>query len=464
MIFTREDGLCLIKVVLILVLIPLCNLYGQFAGGNGTENDPWQIARPGDLDLIRNYLGAEHDNKYYIQTHDIDLDVAPWNQEEGWVPIAPGGDNKFYGHYDGNGFEIRNLTIDRAASAQSLFGVTNGATLENIRLTNINILAPGWGNIAGLVGLAEAGTVISNCSVTGSVTGATTGNNGWQVGGLVGNLVNSSVTDSYADVRVIGRTRCGGLVGWVNASRVSNSFSKGPVNNADGVAGGLVGLLMRWGDGQGEGSITNSYATGAVTVGGNQGGGLIGTIGAGTVSYCYATGEVTGTGGGLVGQSNTQNTVTDSYWDRETTGKNESFGGGEGRLTRQMIYPYDINEAFVRWDFEEIWRYDSTFVIDENPGVNNGYPYLYYQYEPPAEIAVPVVWIEIIEVEGQNTVRIWWEAVEGAVSYKVFQSDDPYLDADEWGEPIAHIEETEYRRVAGEGKYFFVKASIEEAD
>lgn len=44
-----------------------------FAGGSGTEGDPWHVATATQLDSVRNYLSA-----HFIQTADIDLDVAPY--------------------------------------------------------------------------------------------------------------------------------------------------------------------------------------------------------------------------------------------------------------------------------------------------------------------------------------------------------------------------------------------------
>jgi len=58
-----------------------------FSGGSGTAGDPYIITTASQLDAMRNYS----DDVYYFKLGaDIDLDVAPYNTGEGWVPIGDG--------------------------------------------------------------------------------------------------------------------------------------------------------------------------------------------------------------------------------------------------------------------------------------------------------------------------------------------------------------------------------------
>ncbi len=83
----------------------------QFAGGDGSEGDPYQIATAPQLDEIRNHLEA---NNHFKLIADIDLteylseDGAGYNDGEGWVPVGEHYDS-FNGKLDGNGFKIMNL-------------------------------------------------------------------------------------------------------------------------------------------------------------------------------------------------------------------------------------------------------------------------------------------------------------------------------------------------------------------
>jgi len=69
--------------------------------------------------------------------------------------------------------------------------------------------------------------------------------------------------------------------------------------------------------------------------------------------------------GGLCGYN--EYTITDCYWDIETSGQATS-NGGTGLTTDEMTYEYD-ESAYIGWDFDDTWHNDT---ID----VNNGYPIL----------------------------------------------------------------------------------------
>lgn len=117
------------------------------------------------------------------------------------------------------------------------------------------------------------------------------------VGALVG-INQGTVSNSFATAAVTGSgNRVGGLVGDVRQQgTISDSYATGAVSGA-AVIGGLVGGL------NGSGYISNSFATGTVT-GTEYLGGLVGVLEGGGLSNSYATGAVTGSAenvGGLAG-------------------------------------------------------------------------------------------------------------------------------------------------------------------
>ena len=75
-----------------------------------------------------------------------------------------------------------------------------------------------------------------------------------------------------------------------------------------------------------------------------------------TITSSYATGSVTGGNyiGGLVGTAYTSTSITNSYWDKETTECNNSSGGGLGKLTNEM----KMKDTYKGWDFDAIWQID----------------------------------------------------------------------------------------------------------
>jgi hypothetical protein len=329
------------RVCIFLIMLALiagmvgCNGGGTtFYGGSGTDGDPYQIADWYQLHNVRNYLDS-----HFILVNNLDSTTAGYeelssptaNGGKGWEPI--GGIeiivpdplefelvDPFTGSFDGQGYEIRDLFIDRPdEDAVALFGSVSGGAIENATLLDANIT--GNGGVGILVG-ANLGSVSSCCS-SGSVGGY------YGVGGLIGaNFGN--VSDSRSRATVIGvHDASGGLVGF-NAGNLSQCYAIGNVSCNDHV-GGLVGMN---GEDTYYGTVTDSYASGDVN-GVSYVGGLVGDNYDGTVSDSYASGRVTGENdvGGLVGRN--FGTVSDSFWDTETSGEATS-AGGTGKTTVQM--------------------------------------------------------------------------------------------------------------------------------
>jgi hypothetical protein len=187
------------------------------AGMTGcTSTPPSEVRTWNDLNAVRDNLRDR-----YILMNDLDSTTAGYtelasstaNQGKGWQPIGT-EDDLFTGTFDGQGYEIRDLFINRPGeSFIGLFGVVGeGGVVQNIGVVNADVT--GYGAVGALMGDNE-GTV-SNSYSTGSVTGT-----GW-VGGLIGaNL--GTVSDSYSTGSVTGDERVGGLVG-DNPGTVSASF------------------------------------------------------------------------------------------------------------------------------------------------------------------------------------------------------------------------------------------------
>ena len=329
-----------------------------FAGGNGTAGNPYQIADWRNLDNIRNYLDA-----HFIVISDLDSHTTGYtelasptaNEGKGWQPVGNPTD-PFEGSFDGQGYDIYDLFIDRPdESCVGLFGVLDivGA-VENVGVVNGNVT--GDDNVAGLVGRND-GTVSNSCC-TGDVTG------NLNVGSLAGYNFFGTVTDSYSSGSVTGQSNVGGLVGW-NRGPMSSSYSSGSVTGQSNV-GGLTG--------KNSSTTSNSYATSSVT-GDDNVGGLAGrNDNTGTVSNSYSTGSVTGNThvGGLVGRN--LGTVSNSFWDTETSGQ-ASSSGGTGKTTEEM---QDIDTfTAAGWDIVLIGDYvDETWYIDDG----NDYPRLGWQF------------------------------------------------------------------------------------
>jgi len=297
-----------------------------FAGGNGTENDPYQISTVKQLLDLEKCLGSDYQNNHYILNNDIDLTEylsgAGNDEGKGWKPIAFSGKL-----FDGNGHKMSGLWINRASDSVGLFKSFREIKNLGVEIDDSKGGIKGRGYAGGLAG--SVGT-ISNSYTTGSVTG-------WSyAGGLAGGSVGT-ISNSYTTGSVTGSGHVGGLAG--SANTISDSHATGDVTGGGDYIGGLAGSAA---------TISNSYATGSVTgtgywsgnivgglaVYGNNVGGLAGS--AYTISNSYATGSVTGYGnvGGLVGYLKDGDIgVRNSYAEGNVTGgmdlvsENGSSGG-----------------------------------------------------------------------------------------------------------------------------------------
>ena len=150
----------------------------------------------------------------------------------------------FSGSFDGQGYEIRDLFINRPNEAfVGLFGaIGDRGVIENIGVVNATVTS-GYA-VGSLVGWNH-GTVSDSCAA-----GMVTGDDQWAggltewndsvVGGLVG-FSGGTVSKSYATGGVTGEYDVGGLVG-MSVGTVSNSYASGSVIG-DHCVGGLVGYI-----------------------------------------------------------------------------------------------------------------------------------------------------------------------------------------------------------------------------
>jgi filamentous hemagglutinin family protein len=236
-----------------------------------------------------------------------------------YVTGLVGTSGAFTGTFAGLGNTISNLRINApGVDNVGLFGsLGGGARVRDIGLVGSNIT--GNNNVGALAG-ASSGS-ITNAHAAGSVRGV------WNTGGLVGILGSGGVVRrSYATGSVSGRFNVGGLVGENNGS-LSNSYAESTAAG-ETVVGGWVGNNQF-------GSINDSYATGAASSSTTYAGGAVGYNSA-NISNVYASGRVTGGygTGGLVGKTDI-GTVSNSFWNTETSGWGSS-AGGTGLTSSQM--------------------------------------------------------------------------------------------------------------------------------
>ena len=370
----------------------------DFLTGAGMVDDPYLIYTAEELNTIG--LFPNDWDKHFRLMADIDL-AGFAGTDFNFIGI--GTDNAFTGVFDGNGKTISNFrytSVDELIVG--LFGYVNSpAVIKNLGVIDPNVSAgaESWG-VGSLVGWLEYGTIIDCYVEGGSVSGD------GDVGGLVG-FSQDTITDCHAICNISSNSGGGGLVGSTMGGAITNCYSAGSVSGNEWI-GGLLGSNFA-------GEITNCFSTVSVS-GGERVGGLLGSNDFfGMVTNCYATGDVSGNEsvGGLVGENNSMfgfettitncysgghvegtsnvgglvggdtslvdfdlGTISNSFWDIETSGQGKS-AGGEGKTTVQMQMESTFTDA--GWDF-----------VDET---DNG--------------TDDIWWI----LEGKDYPRLWWELI-----------------------------------------------------
>lgn len=232
--------------------------------GSGTELDPYLISSMENL----NWITADDSrwDKHYKQTTNINASPTQsscYNSGQGYSPIG-NASVKFTGSYDGQGYSIANLRIERGSDEYvGLFGYLSGATVSNLIISNGSIT--GGKYIGMLSAYADGQTTITDVEVSGSIQG---------------NLydVESAV---------------GGLIGWFSGSQgvIDGNSSSVNINCYDYTGstsffgGGMFGVL--------ESNCRNSTSNGYLSLYGDyygniSMGGFAGTN-SGQVNNCYTT-------------------------------------------------------------------------------------------------------------------------------------------------------------------------------
>jgi len=384
-----------------------------------------------DLHAIRNNLGGS-----YILMNDLDSTTAGYmelvsetaNWGGGWEPIGT-SDDRFTGSFNGQGYEIRDLFINRPdENYVGLFGLVNeGGVMENVGVVNATVA--GKQHVGGLVGINE-GTVTNSYYNYDEVL--INGENIITIGALFAEdfeqwLANDkflnvnqrlSREDGYYLINNVSDFRellAFGQDGSLKF-RLTNDLDLGNEANfyIPYLAGefdgngykilnlsfdfdfvsqvGLFGYLASGGRvtqvdvenvnitgayrvgglvGGNEGTVTNSYSSGSVT-GWYAVGGLVGGN-EGTVTSSHSSGSVTGwyTVGGLVGINS--ETVTNSYSTGSVTG-NYYVGGlvgwNEGTVwntisTGSVSGEWDVG-GLVGSNYGTVWNSYSTGSVTGN--------------------------------------------------------------------------------------------------
>ena len=231
----------------------------------------------------------------YALRNSID---ATGTEQKGFISIGSYDQtfkNAFKGKFDGIDYNIFGLTINgNGKDYVGLFGVTNGATINNVTLVGGSIT--GGNNVGAVVGNAN-NTILNNVVNSAAVSGDS------NVGGIVGSATNSAIKDAINTGTINGSgDNVGGLIGNLQDSKldttkevekglIGNSYNLGDVSGKGHNVGGLVGSASNSTIGDGTNLVYNRLdVKGAYNVGG-----IVGNMQGTTVQNAENSGNVTAT-------------------------------------------------------------------------------------------------------------------------------------------------------------------------
>jgi len=339
-------------MVCALVICTMCGTAftakAQFSGGTGASGDPYIITTAAELAQLATYVtegNAAYNAAHYELGNDIDLSAygSGFNSGKGWIPIGTLGDY-FKGVFDGADYEITGLYIDDVTlSYGGVFGCLENAIVKNLGVINADIT--GDIRVGVIAGFCDGGSII-NCYSTGILNGNR------DLGGVAGHLwANTAISNCYSSCDINGTLHLGGISGLINGGSITECYAIGNISGDTNI-GGIVGTIGN------NSFVTNSYATGNIS-GDDQIGGAVGFInGITTFTNCYAVGLVVGMTkvGGFAGESGS-GTITDCYFDTQTTGQADGVGSGSGFAVGRTTADMQLESTFTTagWDFTTVW-------------------------------------------------------------------------------------------------------------
>jgi len=287
---------------------------------------------------------------------------------------------------------LRNVSITHNGPVTGALAGCNNGLIDNCHVTG-RIVYDYYTNVrGGLVGENGASGTILHSSAIAEISAQ-----GESIGGLAGRNLGA-IRESFFRGSVLGEKVVGGIAGCQEKGSLYHSHALGRVTALSENAGGLAGMST-------SAEMVECFASGEVVSGAGPAGGLIGSAwttqvrrcfalsrvkadkghaaaltgmhSGGNVESCYAAGSVAGslTAGLLNCPKEAVPDVTNSFWDRESTGQDSAgppgieLDGATGKTTAEMMRSH----TYANWGFDT----EDAFSILENK------TYPFFRWNPP---------------------------------------------------------------------------------
>lgn len=333
--------------------------------GEGTAALPFLITNQEELALIYDFPEC-----HFKLMNDIELE-GRWQSA---------GDTTFTGVFDGNGHIISNLT---AYEGSALFPNNKG----NIK--KLTVATSDTGVYGGIIAIFNYGT-ISQCKTSGKVSRYSN-----FAGGIVGanyGTVSQCVSKATVSSHSTSESYAGGIAGMSKSgSKTDNCYFIGSVSGSGYSHSAYWGTDIYYAELSGiscDHSISEEKAN---------------------INNCYAVPDFSGAGnythkyGVAYGAA-----ISNCFYDKTVSGvSSTSYGTPKSTAAMKMKQTY-INAG---WDFENVWGI--------SPNINDGYPYLLWEY-PEENIGSAKVEISDV-VTTDNSIKYISEAtIEGEPDIDTF--------------------------------------------
>lgn len=251
-----------LSIVSLLLLSVTVSLFGQglFSGGNGSKDDPYQIATEADLRTLATEVNNNFNSfagQYLKQTADI-----TFTSDE---PIQPIGgpilddftrsdEMCFQGTYDGDMHKIYNLNLyddrqlvegETVYMGVGLFGVLGeGATIENVVIASGHIY--GFSGVGAIVGQIKDNCTVTRCKIGPDVRIISWANAGGIAGTSLGYGMKIIECVNYANIEVYGvgiHKTAGGIIAMSANTTIEGCANFGDIWAKGGFAGGMIGYM-----------------------------------------------------------------------------------------------------------------------------------------------------------------------------------------------------------------------------
>ncbi len=321
--------------LIIAIIIAASPLYAQYSGGNGSQNNPYQIANLKDLIELRDKVnnGNTYKNTHFLMTGDIDLSSIG-----NWLPIGDTA-KSFRGTFDGGNYTVSNLNADKIMQNNfgyfGLFGkIDSSGTVLNLNIGSGKVYIYSKSNaifykelgmFAGAVTAFNSGTIrncttnvdivitFDNMSGTMHYIGGIAGVNGLEsikyISDFEGDMIvnrNALIEDCYNYGSVRNETEAitgnglemGGITGG-SYGKIINSKNSGEIFSANAFSCSIGGIV-----GEANNDVIHCVNTGNIAIAAEktdtmqvplfnnrEAGGIVGHISA-HITGCYNTGKI----------------------------------------------------------------------------------------------------------------------------------------------------------------------------